>query len=75
MENIIAVKKKLLSKGEAERIQKLLRGLGLPVKLPAGITPRALSTVLKNDKKSIGGKVNFVLPVRIGEVVIRDDIL
>ena len=75
MENIIAVKKNLLSESEAERIKSLLSRLGLPIKLPSTITPRKIQQILMKDKKMIGGKVHFVLPVRIGQAVVRDDIL
>ena len=29
---------------------------------------------LVNDKKTIGGRVHFVLPTRIGETVIRSNV-
>ncbi|MEK7528554.1 MAG: 3-dehydroquinate synthase [Patescibacteria group bacterium] len=75
MENIIAVKKKMLSQSEAERIEKLLKNLKLPTRLPSNISLKQINAELKKDKKNIDGRVHFVLPVRIGEAVIRDDIV
>ena len=40
----------------------------------AGITSEALMARLVNDKKTIGGRVHFVLPTRIGETVIRSNV-
>ena len=40
----------------------------------SGITSEALMARLVNDKKTIGGRVHFVLPTRIGETVIRSNV-
>ena len=38
-----------------------------------GIDPARLAARLKNDKKTVRGKIHFVLPERIGAVKIRAD--
>lgn len=56
-----------------ERVEKLITSYGLPVEL-AALSRRPSVTELMDtmqiDKKSEGGKVKFVLPKHIGEVVI-----
>jgi 3-dehydroquinate synthase len=56
-----------------ERIEALLAAYGLPTSLAALADrpePNQLLDVLQLDKKADGGKVRFILPKRIGEVVI-----
>lgn len=58
----------LASKGLADEIEALLRGLGLPVKLPRGVSRDSIREAMQVDKKRASGKIHFALPVRIGEV-------
>lgn len=58
----------LASKGWAESVETVLRGLGLPVRLPAGLAEAALLKALTYDKKRRGGMVPFALPVAVGQV-------
>jgi 3-dehydroquinate synthase len=39
-----------------------------------GIDPARLAARLKNDKKTVQGKIHFVLPERIGSVRITADV-
>jgi 3-dehydroquinate synthetase len=57
----------------ADRLESLLRALGLPVWLPRFPTEDYLRTML-SDKKVRSGKLRFVVPVSIGEVIVRDDL-
>lgn len=69
----ISARMGMLALEEFERIEKLLLIAGLPTR----IKKCALKDILKaqsRDKKFIGGKNRFVLPERIGHVVIRRDI-
>jgi len=64
---------KMLDENSAERIARLVEKAGLPaagLKLPVD---EVLGAMLF-DKKVKAGKVRFVLPDRIGHVVIRDDV-
>ncbi len=63
----------LCDAGVVERIATLLQNIGLPVRFPEIDVERALK-ILSHDKKVRDGKVRFVLPERIGKVVIRDDV-
>ncbi len=60
----------------AERTEQLLRSYGLPVDFSAlGRRPsaRELMDTMQIDKKAEGGKVKFVLPKKIGEVVVTKE--
>ncbi len=45
----------------------LLTALGLPTQAPA-VSPQALLSVMRHDKKAVHGKLQFVLPERLGHV-------
>ena len=63
----------MLEAEAVKRIESVISAAGLPVggvKLPAD----AIVDAMIFDKKVKGGKVRFVLPDRIGHVVIRDDV-
>jgi 3-dehydroquinate synthase len=58
------------------RVEKLIRSYGLPTDLSAlGRRPSVagLMDTMQIDKKAEGGKVRFVLPKKIGEVVITKE--
>lgn len=55
------------------RLAALLSALGLPVQAPP-VEPEVLWEAMAADKKRRGGVVRFVLPVRLGEVIIQDGI-
>ena len=62
-------------RGAARQIQ-LLDRLHLPTKLPAGMS-FAREEVLERmrlDKKAVAGKMRFILPTRLGEVKLFDDV-
>jgi 3-dehydroquinate synthase len=49
-------------------------GLYGPIPDLSGVSAEALAKRLASDKKTVKGKVHFVLPDRIGHVVIRADV-
>ena len=61
---------------EAVDFQSILAVLDRYGPIPSvhGISAEALQSRLVKDKKTIQTKVHFVLPVRIGEVVVRADV-
>ncbi len=63
-----------LSKEEAARIRRLLEEYGLPVTIPAALDRVAIKEFFQTDKKTIGGRVFFVLPEAIGRVRITDEV-
>lgn len=72
--NRLAVAKGVLAAAEAARIEALLVACGLPVRLPAGLDLRQIKEYLKTDKKSVGGRIFFVLPEEIGRVTISAEV-
>ncbi len=72
--NTLAVKKSLLTEDKAQRVKDVLLGFGLPVDIPPELDRRQMKEFLKSDKKSVGGKPFFILPIQIGKVVITDDV-
>jgi 3-dehydroquinate synthase len=55
------------------RVRALVEAVGLPVRarLPSD---EALEAAMAHDKKVAAGRIRFVLPERLGSVVLRDDV-
>jgi 3-dehydroquinate synthase len=70
----IAVKMSLWTKAELERQNALIRKAGLPIECPSNLEVKDILRVLQNDKKVKAGKVRFILPTKIGEVMITDQV-
>jgi 3-dehydroquinate synthase len=66
----LAVAEGLCAPDVAERLARLLTRFGLPTEFPKNLSFGAVLESIGHDKKAEGGKVKFVLPKRIGEVVI-----
>jgi 3-dehydroquinate synthase len=69
----LAVDLGMLDRTLADRIVKLIAKAGLPI---GGMTldAAAVQEAMAFDKKVKSAKIRFILPERIGHVVIRDDI-
>jgi 3-dehydroquinate synthase len=70
----LAVLKGILPADEKLRIEKLISDFGLPVKIPGELDRQEITNYLKTDKKTVGGRVFFVLPTTIGKVIITDEV-
>tara|TARA_R110002095_G_scaffold147182_5_gene127300 strand:+ start:5352 stop:6524 length:1173 start_codon:yes stop_codon:yes gene_type:complete len=72
----LAEKLNLIAHQETERQIQLLQALGLPVSLPEGtrLVNDEIIDRMKLDKKTVGGKLRFVLPTCIGRVEVFKDI-
>jgi len=55
-----------------ERQFSLIKRLGLP--LHTGLKPEEIVKILYADKKAIAGRLRFILPTKIGEVIISDQV-
>lgn len=66
----MAEKLRVTRSGLANEIRQTLVGLGLPVKVPAGMNPEAILAAVGVDKKKAAGKIKFVLPVQPGLVQV-----
>ncbi|MBI3934736.1 MAG: 3-dehydroquinate synthase [Acidobacteria bacterium] len=69
----LAVRQKLLVSSEAERITALVVAYG-PVPSLGNLRPAGLGPHLSVDKKVRDGQIHFVLPRKIGDVVISSGI-
>lgn len=69
----LAARLRLLTTEDCDRILRTVAAYG-PVPSLDGITPDHLLARLVSDKKTIQGKVHFVLPDRIGHTVIRSGV-
>jgi 3-dehydroquinate synthase len=63
----------LLDAGEREAIDEAILGVG-PVPGAKNLAPDDIISAMRHDKKAEAGRLAFVLPVRIGQVVIRSDV-
>ncbi len=61
----------LLDKQEALRIKLIIESFGLPSELPANIKISKLITHMRFDKKMEAGQIKFILPEKIGKVIIK----
>jgi len=58
---------------EHKRLEGVIAAARLPLRVPAGLGAAALAARTAGDKKVRGGKLHYVLPVRMGEVeLVRD---
>ena len=63
----------LISEAEARRLESLIAAYKLPLKAEA-VTVDAMYGDIFHDKKTVGGKVNWVLMASIGKVLCRNDV-
>ncbi len=69
----ISLEKGFWSNEEFLRQENLLKSYGLPTKAPK-INKKDVLEILMGDKKVLNGKMRFILPTKIGDVGIYDDI-
>jgi 3-dehydroquinate synthase len=70
----IAVERGMLSRRDADRVQRLLERFSLPTRLDQPIDMGVLMAFMKKDKKVAAGRIRFVLPTAIGQVVTVSDV-
>jgi 3-dehydroquinate synthase len=70
----IAVELELWDQTSSDRQLHLIQKTGLPTRLPDGIDIEAILTALQTDKKVQAGQVRFILPTRIGEAIVTDQV-
>lgn len=59
---------------DLHRLESICEIWGLPVRIPASIESQAIMDAIQADKKRIGEKLYFIMPVRIGKVIEFTDI-
>lgn len=70
---LLGEKQRLLSSGDLREILCCVDSYG-PLPSLAGVDPGRIAARLKSDKKTVQGKIHFVLPERIGAVKITADV-
>ena len=69
----LAERRGLISAEVTERQRQLLQTFALPV-APGRWPVDDLLATMRRDKKAVAGKLRFVLPVRLGEAALFDDV-
>ncbi len=61
----------LMEGKEVLRVRSLIESYGLPSEIPSSMDTERIFSSMKLDKKAVSGELRFVLPQKIGSVVIR----
>ena len=70
----LAERRGLIPAEVTARQARLLERFGLPTERRPEWEPGALLAVMRRDKKNVGGRLRFVLPMRLGHVAAFDDV-
>jgi 3-dehydroquinate synthase len=70
---LLGARERMLPSADSHEIVQCVNSYG-PFPALAGVDPVRLAERLKSDKKTMRGKIHFVLPERIGAVKVRADI-
>jgi 3-dehydroquinate synthase len=70
---LLGARMRMLPSADSHEIVQCVNSYG-PFPALAGVDPARLAERLKSDKKTMRGKIHFVLPERIGAVKVRADI-
>ena len=70
----LGVLRKTVSNHDAQVIHDAVKAFGLPTEIPEHLDRVVIKSYLGTDKKNIAGKLFFVLPKAIGDVVITDEV-
>lgn len=62
----------LLERDAANRISALIKAYGLPAEMPSDIAKNRILQLMQIDKKTVSGKLTFILPEKIGSVLIKN---
>jgi 3-dehydroquinate synthase len=71
-EGKIALEMGLWKKDELERLVSLIKKAGLPTEIPDSLDVNRIIDTMKLDKKARVGKIEMVLPRKIGEMAEID---
>ncbi len=58
----------------AERLEALLAHIGLPTRVPSAMSSAAILEAMNTDKKRADGRLRFILPRELGDLVVTDDV-
>ncbi len=60
-----------IDKDQVSRIKALIDSYGLPSEMPEDIDAKNILSSMQLDKKTVAGKLKFILPEKIGSVKIH----
>jgi len=63
-----------MQEGDLARLEDICGMWGMPVRIPGSIASQAIVDTIRADKKRIGEKLHFIMPVRLGKVIEFTDI-
>ena len=58
------------TEADVERFEALAGAIGLPYRLPASVSIKAIMSAMGHDKKGVGGTIRFVFQKGIGELIV-----
>lgn len=64
----------MMQETDLGRLEKICEVWEMPVRIPANLEAEAIVETIRSDKKRVGDKLHFILPVRIGKVIEFTDI-
>jgi 3-dehydroquinate synthase len=70
----VARRKNLIAIEEINKVEELLNIWGIPTTIPEGTKVEKILKTMTHDKKKAGKKIKWVLPARIGQVVLDDQV-
>lgn len=70
----LAEAKGLLSTEDMAKVVSILEEYKMPTTIPAALDRQEIKNYLLTDKKTVAGKVHYVLPTKIGDTVITSEI-
>lgn len=72
--SLLAQRRGLIGRDITERQVRLLRAFSLPTAPENSWPVDDLLTTMRKDKKAVAGQMRFVLPTRLGDVALFDDV-
>lgn len=73
-ESRLAERRGLISRDVTKRQIELLKRFGLPTERLMEWNLESLLAIMRRDKKNLGGRMKFILPIRLGQTAAFDDI-
>jgi 3-dehydroquinate synthase len=70
----LAEKRGLIAADVTERQIRLLQGFALPTVPKSEWRMDEMLATMRKDKKAVGGRMRFILPTKLGEVALFDDV-
>ena len=70
----LALQSGKMQAGELERLESICELWGMPTRIAASMESQSIIDAIQTDKKRIGEKLHFIMPVRIGKVIEVTDI-